>query len=109
MFTMDFKYGKDQFNYIYRIANYFKETVPDENVKEIIANYIEDITKNNSWIMEDGSMNIILKMTQFDISVHMYIFENILLYTAEAQRIMAVCDDKFSELLKKAEKGKINE
>lgn len=102
---MDFKYGKDQYNYIYRIANYFKDMTDDDNIKDVISQYLNDITNNVSWIMEDGNMNIIIHMSQFDVSIHMYIFENILFYTAEAQRIMSICEDKFNELLKKAEKN----
>lgn len=100
---MQVKYGKDQFNYMYRVVQFFYEQSDEYYVKEMLSNFMKNTEEYSSWMIEGGEMKIVLNMTDADLSVLLYVYENILFYTVEGQRIMNVCEDNFTKFLKKAE------
>lgn len=103
---MQVKYAKEQFNCMYRYVQYFYENVCDVQVKGFLKSFQYNVWENSSWMLDDGQYYIVLNLTESDISVLLYVYENILFYTVEAQRIMSVCEDVFSSILEKYKVGK---
>ena len=97
------KYDKNQFNYMYRMAEYFKSMA--EDVRSIIDSFQTYIKDSPSWLNEDGKEYIVLDLGEREIAILLYIYENTVFFTAEGQRIMASCSDVFSQLKKKAMEG----
>ncbi len=94
------KYEKNQFNYMYRMASYFASQA--EEIRDQINWFLHSIEDNPSWLMEDGKDYIVLNLGEREIAVLLYVYENTVFFTAEGQRIMSVCEDKFSQIKKKS-------
>lgn len=102
---MQVKYDKQQFNCMYRYVQYFYENVDDNSVKSFLKQFQYDVWEYSSWMIDDGKYYIVMNLNESDISVLLYVYENILFYTVEAQRIQAVCEDVFSQILDKYRNG----
>lgn len=98
---MMIKYDKNQYNYMFRMTQYFLEMTDNNEIKKMISDFTNRIEYSCGWIMEDGSTKIVLNLSEADIAVLLYVYENIIFFTAEGQRIMNVCPDRFSVLYKK--------
>ena len=97
------KYDKDQFNYMFRMADYFATQTPE--VREMIDGFLSYIKDSPSWLNEDGKEYIVLDLGEREIAVLLYVYENTVFFTVEGQRIMRSCTDVFSQLKKKAMEG----
>lgn len=105
---MQVKYDRKQFNCMYRYVQYFYDNIDDVNVKGMLKQLQYDLWEYSGWMLDDGQYYIILNLNESDISMLLYVYENILFYTVEAQRIQAVCEDVFERILEKYKGEKKN-
>ncbi len=106
---MQIAYSKDQYNYMYRMCRYFMDECRDEKIQNMIDQFLMRIESTCGWFFGDGQLKIVLNLGDVDIEVLLYIYENVIFFTAEGQRIMRVCEDRFSVVKEKSYQGESNE
>ena len=102
---MQIAYDKNQYNYMYRICKFFIEECKEIKIQNMINDFLSRIESNVGWFSSDGVMKVVLNLTDADIEVLLYVSENIIFFTAEGQRIMRVCEDRYSYIYQKSFEG----
>lgn len=103
---MQIKYAKENFNFLYRMLEWFLENTQVLEVKGAIDILMRKIRGCHSWEFSDDIF-IILDLDDSDISTLLYVYENSLFVTYEAKVIMNLCNDEFSLLKEIDKKGRV--
>lgn len=99
---MQIAYDKNQYNYMYRICQFFIEECQDNKIKNMINDFLKRIEDTIGWYVSEGLIKAVLTLNEPDIEVLLYVYENIIFFTAEGQRIMNVCEDRYSYIYEKS-------
>lgn len=102
---MQIAYDKDQYNYMYRICKFFMEECKEIPIQNMINDFLTRIEDSIGWYTHEGKIKAVLTLTDADIEVLLYVYENIIFFTAEGQRIMRVCEDRYTYIKNKSFEG----
>lgn len=104
---MQIKYAKENFNFLYRMLEWFMENTEENNIKNAIDILVHKIQYCHSWEFSSETF-IILDLDDSDISTLLYVYENSLFVTYEAKVIMNICSDNFTRLKEIDKQGRVS-